>query len=154
MNVDTCILIGFGILLALYIVYSYNKNKSINDEEYEQYTDDYDLERDEDYLDGSIICDCPCHNDPSVRHIEPCCGPNRSTHKLKESPDIFPFGRSFLINHNTGLNKFGCNCVCHDGRVMDHIVPCCGIKEVCGCPCHSGIDVDHNTKCCDSAIIK
>jgi hypothetical protein len=24
-------------------------------------------------------CDCPCHKDPSVMHIVPCCSPSRGT---------------------------------------------------------------------------
>ena len=126
---DIYILIGFGVLLLLYIVYSYNKNKSvdndsdIDDEPSEHFTDDYD----EEYVDYNIF-------------------PN-------EKLDVFPTGKSFLINPKTGLNKYGCNCICHNGTYVAHLAPCCGIKEVCGCACHLGIDIDHNTKCCDSAII-
>ncbi len=129
MDRDMLILIGFGVLLMIFIVYCYNKNSSDDVEDFEENKNSSD----------------------DVEDFEE--NKKNKQHKRKIHKDIFPHGRSFLINPNTGLNSYGCNCICHNGERIYHIAPCCGIKEVCRCPCHNGIDIDHNTKCCDSAVI-
>ena len=144
------VLIAFVGLLVIYVIYSYFKNKNSNN--IENYDDEDDNEKDDNQKD---IKDVNILNEDDYNFDDEDIQPNNISNKNKIIKDIYPYGKSYLINPRTGLNSFGCNCICHDkNQVVYHIAPCCGIKEKCGCPCHLGIDYMHNEKCCTNAVEK
>ena len=141
------VLIAFVGVLVIYVIYSYFKNKNSNNIE------NYDEDENENHNgtnEVNILNEDDYNFDDDIDDK-----PNNISNKNKIIKDVYPYGKSYLINPRTGLNSFGCNCICHDkNQVVYHIAPCCGIKEKCGCPCHLGIDYIHNEKCCINAVEK
>ena len=111
------IFVGFSSMLALYMYFNYKKNQLYNSNVENNGNIDDDLDTDEEYT------------------VE--------LNEIRENREI----TDKIIDPATGLNKHGCNCICHQGKPIYHLVPCCGIVKVCGCPCHQGIDYIHNIKC-------